>query len=200
MAPSYPGQFAKGLPIRIIGGANKGYEGWLLDGKTHPNAEFSYVLLLDDKGEIFATWAKKKNLGPIRPINTTYWEAVLAGCPDIELKMNELAYGLAECQLQDFKPAAEYLEEKYNESVEILDAKGGKAKVRRIKYDPPGSSAQEVAARASAPVAAPAPAAARPSRDPASSPAASTKRRAENEPARVAVGAMDEEETDMFGI
>ena len=81
-----------------------------------------------------------------------------------------------------------------------MDAKGGKAKVHRIKYNPPGSSAQEVAALASAPVAALTPAAALPSRDPAPSPAAYTKRRAKNEPARVAVGAMDEEETDMFGI
>ena len=89
-----------------------------------------------EDGTIFPTWALKTNIGPIRSINNTLWEAILAGCPEIELGMNKLAWNLAECQLPSFKPAREYLEKRFEESVEILDAMGSKAKVRRIKYKP----------------------------------------------------------------
>lgn len=187
--------FEKGEPIRVIGGKNKGYEGWLAKGKIHPNVENTYVLLLDQRGEVFATWAKKMNLGPIRDMPRTLFEAILAGCADMELKMNIVSFGFGECQLDDFTPAAKYMEEKFLEATDIMNQRGSKAKVRRIKFDPPGSTGQDVAARAT--VSAPAPSMARAPAAVAQS-SASGKRLADGEPPRFPIGAMDAEDTTPF--
>ena len=129
----------KGEPFCFVGGKNgppKNLRGWIDTGKKHTTADRIWLLVEKRDGTIEPTWALKKNIGPIRSINRTYWEAILAGCPDIELKMNCLAVDLAECQVQSFQPAAVYMEKRFKESVETLDKMGSKAKVRRIKHEP----------------------------------------------------------------
>ena len=126
----------KGVRIRYLHGKNAKFPrgGWIDKGRTHHREDRIFILVDLGEGMIFPTWALKKNIGPIRSLDDTYWQAVLAGCPDIELKMNTLAMDLAECQLDDFKPAADYMEERFKDSVRIQDALGSKARVRRIKY------------------------------------------------------------------
>ena len=128
----------KGEPFRYIGGANaaKKRTGWIDKGKMHSCPSKIYLLVDMEDGTVFTTWALKKNIGPIRSISETFWEAILAGCPEAELGMNTLAWTLAECQLPTIQPALEYIENQFKESVQILDDMGSKAKVRRIKYEP----------------------------------------------------------------
>ena len=135
-------EYQRGEPIRIIGGNNKGHLGWLNDSKKHRDADKVFIII-DDKGDIYDTWALTKNIGPIRKVTASYWEAVLAGCPEIELGLNDIAWRLAECQLTSATPATTYLDKRFQRSVADLDAMGGKAKVRRIVWKPAEEGARK---------------------------------------------------------
>lgn len=128
-------EYERGEPIRIIGGNNKGHLGWMNKSRQHPEPNKSYIII-DDQGDVHYTWALNKNMGPIRKITGTYWEAVLAGYPEVELGLNDVAWKIAECQVTDPTPATQYLGDKILESVAVLDKLGAKAKVRRIAWKP----------------------------------------------------------------
>ena len=139
-------ELIRGVPIRIIGGKNKGHKGWLNAG--NPSSEKGTINIIVDlthknKGYV-ATWAKKKNVGPVRSIHQSYWEALLYCAPDVEQKMNELAEDLVECQLKDIKDATDYLEVEFREQKEIMKEKigKGKVKVRHIIHEPKKRSAE----------------------------------------------------------
>ena len=87
-----------GEPICIIGGKNKGHKGWFNAGNPSLNKRTANIIVdLTKKGEGYkATWAKTTNVGPVRNIHSTYWEALLYCAPNVEQKMNEVAADLAD--------------------------------------------------------------------------------------------------------
>ena len=101
------------------------------------------TLIYKNKGYV-ATWAKKKNVGPVRSIHQSYWEALLYCAPDVEQKMNKLAEDLVKCQLKDIKDATDYLEVEFKDQKDIMKEKirKGKVKVRHIIHGPNKRSAE----------------------------------------------------------
>ena len=125
-------ELIRGKPIQIIGGKNKGHKGWFNAGNPLlDKATVKYIIDLTHKNKGYqATWAKKKNIGPVRSIHQSYWEALLHCAPNVEQKMNKLAEDLVECQLRDIKDATDYLEKEFKEQKEIMREKIGKGKVK----------------------------------------------------------------------
>ena len=135
-------QFILGEPIRIIGGKNKEHNGWLNASSISSNPSVVNIIVdLSHKGMGYkATWAKKKNIGPVRNIHGSYWEALLCCGPSAERKLNDAASELVECQIrdEDIKDATDYLENQIKAEKEIMKQmiKMGKAKVRPITHEP----------------------------------------------------------------
>ena len=146
-----PARFILGEPIRIIGGKNKGHRGWLNAGNPSSNKRIVNIIVdLTSKGGGYkATWAKTTNVGPLRNIHTSYWEALLYCAPDVEQKMNEVAADLAESQLRDINNATKYHEEQFKKEKYIMMEMIGKSKlkVRPIIYEPRKRGAEGEAVR-----------------------------------------------------
>ena len=134
MANPFQGWY--GEPFCYIGGKNHNHTGWLDNGRQHCDANMIYILVDMGEGNVCAMWALKKNIGPIWSVNATYWEAVLAGFPDIELKINKLAYSLAKCCLPSYQPAGHHIEGQYNECIHMIEEVGGRARVQNIVHHP----------------------------------------------------------------
>ena len=142
-------QFVFGEPIRIIGGKNKDHNGWLNAGSISSDPSVVNIIVdLSHQGLGYkASWAKKKNVGPVRNIHGSYWEALLCCRSAAKRKMNDVACELVECQIRDVKDATDYLEKQVEKERGIMKEmmKLGKAKVRPIMHEPRKRGAEDKA-------------------------------------------------------
>jgi hypothetical protein len=91
---------SKGDPIRFIKGKYKGKTGWRNKDKESTR-ERLYVIVDLGNNKLKATWVKKSSAKPaIQPRPTSYSEAVLQQCPDIEEKLEKLCAELAMCKIE----------------------------------------------------------------------------------------------------
>ena len=132
------GEVALGDQIRILSGKNRGHEGWLDLGDPNLHPDRVNIIVDLGKNKWMKTWAKQCNVGPIRSVQKTYWEAVLRCAPDIELKLNTLADDLAECRITNINEVTAYLVDGFKRSVKTREDMMGKYKIktRHIEYPP----------------------------------------------------------------
>jgi hypothetical protein len=125
----------KGDPIRFTRGTYQGKTGWCNKDKESKKTRL-YVIVDLGRGKMKRTWVKKSSVKPaIRSRPTSYSEAVLQQCPDLEEKLEKLCAELAMCKIEKDPIGIEkIISDKLNEACQMQAGKKSRALYRTINY------------------------------------------------------------------
>ena len=92
-------KFKKGAPIKLIGGAHIGREGWIDDSRETTDF-YTPIIVLKKNGEEKVTKVKHENylLSTAVGSPTSYEEAVFDEFPDVDQLLTSLCRKMAECE------------------------------------------------------------------------------------------------------
>ena len=127
----------KGDPIRFVRGTYKGKTGWL-DSAKGETAEQVYVIVDSKNSRLKRTRVHKDSVKPalddtVPP--SSYAEAVLQQCPDVEEKLDSLCCELAKCKIEKDAPGIfAILNEKLTAATAKQASKKSKARYRDIIF------------------------------------------------------------------
>jgi hypothetical protein len=89
----------KGNAIRFTRGKYKGQTGWV--NKDKKSTKERIYVIVDEGDKLNRTWVKKTSVKPaLQPRPTSYSEAVLQQCPDVEARLEALCAELATCLIE----------------------------------------------------------------------------------------------------
>jgi hypothetical protein len=125
----------KGKEIRFIGGKYGTKKGWINTDKEPGENTIPVIVNLGKKGE-WETYVFEENVADeptTRP--SSYAEAVIQQCPDLDQALTKLARDFAKCSIH-VDPNGFFLlvQKKVDEATKQHEAKGSKALYRNIKY------------------------------------------------------------------
>jgi hypothetical protein len=125
----------KGNPIRFVRGKYKGKTGWC-DKDKGSTKERLYVIVDLGTNLVKRTWVKKISARPaIQPSPTSFSEAVLQQCPELEEKLEKLCAELAMCKIEkDPNGIITVIHRKLSEACQAQASKGSRALYRDIIY------------------------------------------------------------------
>lgn len=126
----------RGAPIRFIKGEYKYQTGWINKDKPATKCRL-YVIVHDEHSEdgLRRTFVKKNSVRPaIISTATTYSQAVIEQCPDVEVQIDQLCAELAMCKIEkDPEGIVAIIIAKMNEAVQT-QAGNRRALYRAIEY------------------------------------------------------------------
>lgn len=132
----------KGTQIRFIGGKYRERKGWINEDKEAGENTVPVIVDLGKKGEK-ATYVYENSIEKEpTAAPSSYAEAVLQQCPDLDCSLTKLCRDFAKCNIKT-DPAGFFaiIERKMKEATTQHEAKGSKALYRAIRYNaPPPSS------------------------------------------------------------
>ena len=127
----------KGQAIRFIGGKYGGKKGWINSDKEPGENTVPVMVDLGKKGEkeTFVYQDSVANEPSTAP--SSYAEAVIQQCPDLDVNLTKLARDFAKCSIHvDPEGFFRLVQRKVKEATEQHQAKGSKALYRNIQYTP----------------------------------------------------------------
>jgi ribosomal protein L24 len=125
----------KGDAVRFIAGKYGGKSGWVNLAETADDEILPVIVNLGRKGEkvTFVYQSSARLITNVAP--TSYAEAVIKHCPDIEKALVELSRKLAKCDIKrDSSGFHAVIIAKVDEALAWQESKGSKAMYRKIDY------------------------------------------------------------------
>ena len=126
----------KGIPIRFIAGKYARKKGWLdADGVQ---SESTVAVIVQTKKGLKKTYVFPNSIRNeddcANP--TSYAEAVIEQCPDIEKALVQLCRAMVKCDMQrDAEGFKRVIAQKMDEAVKWQESKGSEAMCRRINHN-----------------------------------------------------------------
>lgn len=125
----------KGEEIRFIAGKYGGKSGWINTQEPADESVTPVIVNLGRKGEkatvVYSSSIKRINFAPA----TSYAEAVIQQCPDIEKTLVTVTRQLAKCDVgRDPKGFQAVVNQKLDEARTWQENRGSKAMYRKINY------------------------------------------------------------------
>jgi hypothetical protein len=130
----------QGLQIGFVSEKYLGKTGWI-DNEKIDTAKMQYVIVDLGSGRTKRTRVNKESVG--KPLGTpsSYLEAVLQQCPDIEQKLNKLCLELAKCSIAiDAQGILDIIHKKLHKATTRQQLMGSKATWRQVNFTAPRAS------------------------------------------------------------
>ena len=129
---------SKGSPIRFVSGKYVGKSGWFDDSKIGNETTVPVIVNLSSKGlgDYETTVYRSSIMVETNEAPSSYAEAVLAQCPDVEISMVSTTRKLAKCDVErDPDGFIILFSNMLHTASEVHKAKGSKAVYRKIEFD-----------------------------------------------------------------
>ena len=127
----------KGMKIRFVGGKYGGKKGWIDDDGKVGETTVSVIVNLGPKKGEHATFVYSYSVATERVTTaTTYAEAVMQQCPDLDCALTKICRDFAKCNIKKDLPGFNLiLQRKMADATKLLEAKGSKGLYRNIKFN-----------------------------------------------------------------
>ena len=126
----------KGVPIRFIAGKYAGKKGWLDADGVHSESTVAVIVQTKKGGKKTYVFRNSIRDEGDYANPTSYAEAVIEQCPDIEKALVQLCRAMVKCDMQrDAVGFNRVIAQKMDEAIEWQESKGSKAMYRCINYN-----------------------------------------------------------------